>query len=119
MPTLPRMLSLALVVAAACAPGPVRTDAVRMFDDPAKPEREWGYAPREIQVARGTTVRFTNAGAVFHTVTADAAPRAFDVGASPNETVTLTFDRPGTWAYHCGVHPDMKGVVHVCDGACR
>ena len=114
-----RWILTALVVASACAPQPVRTDQVRMFDDPTKPEREWGYDPRAIQVSQRTTVTFANAGVVFHTVTSDSAPRAFDAGANPGEKVTLTFDKPGTWAYHCGVHPDMKGVVHVCEGACR
>lgn len=114
-----RAILAVLLLAAACAPQPVRTDQVRMFDDPRKPEKEWGYEPRAIEVAKGTTVTFTNAGVTFHSVTSDSAPRAFDAGANPGEKVTLTFDKPGTWAYHCGVHPDMKGVVQVCDGACR
>lgn len=114
-----RQVLVVLLVAAACAPQPVRTDQVRMFDDPKKPEKEWGYDPRAIEVAKGTTVTFTNVGMVFHTVTSDAAPRAFDAGADPGGKATITFDKPGTWAYHCGVHPDMKGVVQVCDGACR
>jgi len=113
-----RVLLVLLAVVVACAPQAARTDQVRIFDDPAKPEKDWGYEPRAIQVSRGATVTFTNAGAVFHTATADAAPRAFDAGASPKEKATITFDKAGTWGYHCGVHPDMKGVVHVCDGAC-
>src|SRR5574341_1705235 len=99
MPRPLRGRAVALLLAAACAPQPVRTDQVRMFDDPAKPEKEWGYEPRAIQVASGTTVTFTNTGVVFHTVTSDAAPRAFDAGANPKEKVTITFDKPGTWEY--------------------
>lgn len=110
---------VAFLVATACAPAPVMTDKVRMFDVVGKPETEWGYDPKEIRVASGTTVTFTNAGAVFHTVTSDGAVRLFDLSANPGESATHTFDRPGTFAYHCGVHPAMKGVVHVCDGACR
>jgi plastocyanin len=112
----------------------VRTDRVRIFDDPSKPETQWGYAPATIEVPIGTTVTFTNAGVVFHTVTADvgrlilplpgaaptrAAGRAFDEGADPGKSLTITFDQAGTWPYHCGIHPDMKGVVQVCDGACK
>jgi plastocyanin len=95
------------------------TDKVRIFDKAGRPETEWGYDPREIRVASGTTVTFTNAGIIFHTVTSDAAQRAFDVSANPGESVTLAFDEAGTFPYHCGVHPSMKGVVHVCDGECR
>jgi len=135
--TLAAPLALLLLVVS-CAPQAVRADEVRIFDDPAKPEKEWGYDPAWIRVPVGTTVTFTNAGVVYHTVTssegrviiplptsAGASPaaasfgRAFDVGASPAERVTIHFDTVGRFEYHCGVHPDMRGVVEVCDGACR
>lgn len=136
MRTLPLVVLAGVVLWTSCGAsgsGPVLTDRVRIFDIPGKPESEWGYDPKEIRVASGTTVAFTNVGVVFHTVTADqarvifplpttpAAPpaRAFDAGADAGEVVTIRFDSPGIWPYHCGVHPDMKGVVHVCDGACR
>jgi plastocyanin len=136
MRTLPLVALVGVALWTSCGAsgsGPVLTDKVRMFDIPGKPESEWGYDPREIRVPSGTTVTFTNTGVVFHTVTADAgrvilplptsasAPpgRAFDIGADAGVQVTIRFDTPGVWPYHCGVHPDMKGVVHVCDGACR
>lgn len=108
-----------IVLAAACGPQPVTTDRVRIFDTVGRPESEWGYDPKEIRVASGTTVTFTNAGVVFHTVTSDGAVRLFDLSVNAGETGTLEFDTAGTFPYHCGVHPDMKGVVHVCDGQCR
>jgi plastocyanin len=131
-----RIVFVVFALITACAPtGPVATDKVKMFDDVTKPEKDWGYDPRSIRVPLNTTVTFTNAGAVYHTVTADvgrlvlplpganapahAAGRAFDVGASPGERFTIVFDQAGAWPYHCGVHPDMKGVVEVCDGACK
>ncbi len=119
MARLGALLAAGLLVLASCGPQAVRTDRVRVFDDPSKPEKEWGYDARVIQVVSGTTVTFTNSGIVFHTVTSDDPTRAFDVGVNPKEQVTIRFDKAGTWSYHCGVHPDMKGVVQVCDGACR
>lgn len=110
---------LALSLLASCVPGPARTDRVEIFDIAGRPESEWGYRPAEIEVPSGTTVTFVNTGAVFHTVTSDDQGRPFDVPAQAGESVTVRFDRPGRFAYHCGVHPDMKGVVHVCDGECR
>jgi plastocyanin len=97
----------------------VMTDKVRIFDKAGRPESEWGYDPKEIRVASGTTVTFTNPGSIFHTVTSDAAQRLFDLSANPGQAVTVAFEKAGTFAYHCGVHPSMKGVVHVCDGECR
>lgn len=114
-----RLLAAGVLIFAACGPQAVRTDRVRIFDDPAKPEKEWGYDPHVIEVPSGATVTFTNGGVVFHTITSDDAPRAFDAGVDPKEQATVRFDKPGTWKYHCGVHPEMQGVVHVCDGACR
>lgn len=119
MRRLPLLFLAGVALWTGCGGSPVLTDRVRIFDTPGKPEREWGYDPKEIRVASGTTVTFTNAGVVFHSVTSDDPKRTFDVGADAGETVTVKFETPGTWAYHCGVHPDMKGVVHVCDGACR
>lgn len=97
--------------------GPVSTDRVEIFDSPDTPQSEWGYEPREIQVPAGTTVTFVNTGDEFHTVTEDTA-RVFDIAARAGETVTYTFGEPGRFPYHCGVHPEMKGVIHVCDGDC-
>jgi plastocyanin len=91
---------------------------VRIFDDPSKPETQWGYAPGVIRVAVGTRVTFTNGGAVFHSVTSDDPSRAFDAAVDPGESVAIRFDKTGTWTYHCGIHPDMKGVVTVCSGPC-
>ncbi len=113
---------VALSVVLSCTGGgsaAVMTDKVRMFDMVGQPESEWGYDPKEIRVASGTTVTFTNAGVIFHTVTSDGAQRLFDVSANPGESATLAFEKAGTFPYHCGVHPDMKGVVHVCSGECR
>lgn len=112
------LVLFAATIAAACEQA-VLTDAVRIFDRPGQPENTWGYDPKQIRVAQGSAVTFTNTGAVFHTVTSDDLGRPFDQGVDPGKWVTIAFDKPGTFKYHCGVHPDMKGVVHVCDGACR
>jgi len=32
---------------------------------------------------------------------------------APGESFTMTFDRPGTYAYHCSNHPAMQGTVIV------
>lgn len=113
-------IGLALALSAtACGPQAVRTDRVRVFDVPGKPESEWGYDPKLIEVASGTSVTFTNSGVVAHTVTSDGAQRTFDVQVDPGAQATVRFDVPGLWTYHCGIHPAMKGTVKVCDGACR
>jgi plastocyanin len=81
-------------------------------------QASWTYGPMDLKVSRGTTVTFVNRGKEFHTVTSDDPGRPFDISLDTNTTKTFTFDTVGTFAYHCGVHPQMKGVVHVCDGSC-
>lgn len=104
--------------AAAAAPSPTpRANEVQVIEPAGQPDR-WTFAPAEISVAKGTTVTFVNHGKEFHTVTADAASRPFDLSLDAGKTGAITFANAGAFAYHCGVHPQMNGVVRVCDGSC-
>lgn len=98
-------------------PAPTRTDRVSVVEPAGRPS-EWGYAPAAIQVAAGTTVVWHNGGVEFHTATSDDPGRPFDVSLAAGADGSFTFARAGTFAYHCGVHPDMRGAVHVCEGPC-
>lgn len=114
-------VALGACVASAPAPSPtpaVLTDTVAIFEPPGRPA-EWGYTPAAIRVASGTTVSWMNPGAEFHTITSDDPGRTFDAGILPGQRVSVAFTRTGTYAYHCGVHPQMRAVVIVCDGPCR
>ena len=86
--------------------------------EPEGQQDKWTYAPSPLKVAKGTAVSIVNQGKEFHTVTANDPGRPFDISLDAGKTVTFTFDKVGTFAYHCGVHPQMTGVVQVCDGAC-
>ena len=48
---------------------------------------------------------------VAHTVTADDG--SFDSGKMADGEFKHAFDQPGTYGYHCSIHPDMKGMVTV------
>lgn len=83
---------------------------------PAEPAsvaaRNIAFEPAELTVTTGSTVKWTNHDGVAHTVTADDG--AFDSGALlEGETFSQTFDSPGTFAYHCEIHPSMMGTVTV------
>lgn len=73
---------------------------------------DFNFAPKEITVRAGTTVTWTNEGRAPHTVTADKG--AFDSKRMGNgATFSFTFDTPGTYEYHCDIHPSMTGEVTV------
>ncbi len=70
------------------------------------------FVPKRIEVAAGTTVRWTNNDPVVHTITADDG--SWDSGAiEPGQTWSHTFTQPGEYHFHCTPHPFMKGVVVV------
>ncbi len=46
---------------------------------------------------------------VFHTVTADDG--SFHSGEKTKGEFRHAFDRPGSYRYHCGVHPEVTGMV--------
>lgn len=72
----------------------------------------WIFDPQTITVGVGSNVTWTNAGSLVHTVTADDG--SFDSGnLNIGDTWSLTFNQPGTYAYHCTPHPWMKGTVVV------
>jgi plastocyanin len=76
------------------------------------------FDPSEISVKTGTTVVWTNADSVSHTVTSgdpSAGPSgAFDSDLiKPGKTFNHKFDSVGTTPYFCSVHPWMTGKVTV------
>ena len=108
---------LGLAACGATASPTPRPNEVQVIE-PVGKEAQWTYAPQELRVAAGTTVTFVNKGKEFHTITSDDEGRPFDVGIDSGKSATLAFDKAGRFGYHCGVHPQMKAVVRVCDGAC-
>jgi plastocyanin len=70
------------------------------------------FNPSSITVTAGTTIMWTNKDGVAHTVTSDSG--LFDSGSMGNGgTFSQQFNTPGTFPYHCIVHPGMKAVVIV------
>ncbi|HSU44290.1 MAG TPA: cupredoxin family copper-binding protein [Casimicrobiaceae bacterium] len=70
------------------------------------------FAPKEITVAPGTKIVWTNRDETPHTVTSN--DKAFaSKGLDTDDTYEHTFDGEGDFAYICTVHPFMTGVVHV------
>lgn len=97
-------------------PRDVAREAVRVVVDgePAVvvPIREYRYAPDRIEIDAGTAVRWVNYDEAVHTATADDG--SWNSGAiEQGRSWTAVFDRPGTYTYHCGPHPFMRGVVVV------
>ncbi len=75
--------------------------------------QNFAFSPQTITIAPGTTVVWTQKDSAPHTVTSDdnAFPASSDLSAG--QTYSYTFTKPGTYAYHCAVHPNMTAMVIV------
>jgi plastocyanin len=70
------------------------------------------FAPTTTSVLAGDTVMWTNDASRQHTVTADDG--SFDSGTlAANGHFARVFDAPGTYAYHCRLHPYIRGEIDV------
>jgi len=110
--------------AAAALPTPVSPDALATLPPP-KPAHptdanggpdvtveNFNFISASITVPAGTTVVWTNADDVQHTVT--ASDQSFS--SPPIDTdgqFSYTFKTPGTYTYFCAIHPFMSGKVIV------
>ncbi len=68
-----------------------------------------------LTIGNGTMVTWTNQDVTTHQIGSDAGSSAsFSSDPLPNGTsYQFTFTAPGTYAYHCLIHPSMKGTIVV------
>ena len=73
------------------------------------------FSPNNLSVKMGDAVTWTNDESIGHDVTADdgsfksGAPGALKQG----DTFEHAFDKAGSFAYNCTVHPNMTGTIEV------
>src|SRR5207237_5297297 len=73
---------------------------------------KFAFTPATITVKPGQAITFTNSDPVAHTST--SGDGIWDSGEiAPGGTFSTTLDQPGTYAYHCSIHPFMQATVVV------
>jgi Icc protein len=72
----------------------------------------FAFAPKELTVKAGSTVKWTNKDDTPHTVTSDDGAFASPV-MDTDQKFQFTFQKTGKFPYHCKLHPTMTGVVVV------
>jgi plastocyanin len=71
----------------------------------------FAFHPGTLEVAKGSTVVFSNTSKVTHTAT-DAG--VFNTGhIKPGTSVSVRFTQKGVFAYHCKIHHFMHGKIVV------
>jgi amicyanin len=72
------------------------------------------YQPAEVRIKVGDSVRWTNhEKRTSHSVLFPAEGGLESERLFPDESWERRFEKAGRYDYHCGPHPEMKGVVVV------
>ena len=80
---------------------------------------EFAFAPTVIKIKIGDTVKWTNNDEAPHKVASNPHPSHTDLpglvseGLFKGESYSFTFNKAGTFGYHCHFHPAMIGTVIV------
>ncbi len=99
--------------APATAQAPAGSVEVTVAEPAFQPPSSWKFVPATTTVKVGSTITWTNTGAVGHTATADDGA-AFDSGnLQAKDAFSFVPSAPGTIPYHCTFHPWMKGTLAV------
>ena len=71
----------------------------------------FAFKPGTLKVKRGARVTFSNTSNTTHTATKGGS---FDTKRiAPGKSKTVQLNQRGTFAYHCKIHPFMKGKIVV------
>ena len=107
-----RIAVRALLVCAALALTAVHSAAAQAVTSIEVDITKFAFAPKEITIAPGTRIVWTNRDEAPHTVTSD--DKSFgSKGLDTDDRFEHFFASEGDFSYICTVHPFMTGVVHV------
>lgn len=70
----------------------------------------FAFLPANITVRKGETIVWTNKDPMTHTVTGGDMKSS---ALGQNQTFSFTYDKTGTFTYHCSIHPRMTGIITV------
>ena len=74
--------------------------------------KQFQFSESTLTIPVGTTVAWVNQDDDAHTVTADDG-RFASTGLDQGEQFSYRFTVPGTYAYHCALHPHMTARIIV------
>lgn len=74
--------------------------------------KNFAFSPANVSVPAGSTVTWTNSDTAPHTVTGDGIDSST---LTTGQAYSQTFDKAGTYSYHCSIHPTMQGAITVTE----
>ena len=110
--SLPRLLMALAVVAAIAGAITFQPGRSAAQDSASITIENFAFTPASVTVTAGATVTWTNNDSAPHTATGDGGE--FDTGnIAQGGSASVTFDTPGTYTYHCSIHPNMTATIIV------
>jgi len=78
--------------------------------------QDFSFSPSALTIKAGMSVQWTNNGPSSHTTTSDngvwdsgtLTPPSGGYGGESGASYQVTFTTPGTYTYHCTIHPPSK-----------
>jgi plastocyanin len=78
--------------------------------------QQYRYQPNEVRIKVGDTVKWINREKrTSHSVLFPSEGGRESERFFPDESWQRRFEKPGRYAYQCGPHPEMTGVVVVVE----
>jgi plastocyanin len=75
---------------------------------------DYKFNPAQLTIKAGTTVKWINAEKRTTHSVLFSGPGGFESERFfPGESWQRSFDKPGSYPYGCGPHPEMKGLIEV------
>lgn len=96
--------------------GPIQDSQVIRAAVPDEYNYKHDISPLKARVKVGSQVTFVNNGSDVHTFVADDGSWETD-RLLPRQIAILTFDKPGTYLYHCKEHPWSYGMLIVTNAS--
>lgn len=75
--------------------------------------KDFSFNPAEFTAKKGASVSWSNEDSVVHKITMDSG--LFEQTLNSGEQSSYTFNEAGTYSYHCGLHPKMKGKIIITE----
>ena len=105
------LMAVAVLAVAALQGGEASGATAQASGAKAVDIKNFAFHPQTLKVKRGGRVAFTNSSNVAHTATRGGS---FDTRRiAPGKSASVRFNQKGTFAYHCKIHPLMKGKIVV------
>jgi plastocyanin len=107
-----KLLLLPIFVLVLAAASPIATSSASTPNTVTVKITSKGFSPATVTVQNGDIVTWTNSDSASHQVVADDGSFKSDA-LKPGDTFSYAFSSAGTFAYHGGMNPALKGAVSV------